>query len=212
MVPFTGIGKPFFAIIFTNETGKSRDLIIATSWQKSSKFDWFGFIPFHKYFPNKSKHQQCPHVQSVLLPRFYVNRSPISQLAIHNTIKTFVIFSFRYLFKMKSRADDIFQRLQKGKNWNQQKRPLLVALATETDKDVDKNSCRNNQATEHGNKYDKNTRGSLFHLHRFGRIVTYCIKWNIIVVFAFGLCFYQEVLFLQIVQSYHQTADVLFEM
>ena len=105
-----------------------------------------------------------------------------------------------------------FPKTSKGKkNRNQQKRPLFVALATETDKDVDKNSCRNNQATEHGNKYDKNTRGSLFHLHRFGRIVTYCIKWNIIVVFAFGLCFYQEVLVLQIVQSY-QTADVLFEM
>ena len=86
-----------------------------------------------------------------------------------------------------------------------------MALATEKDEDVDKNSCRNNQATEHGNNYDKNTRGSLFHLNRFGRIVTFCIKWNII-AYAFGLCFYQEVLVLQIVQSYHQTADVLFEM
>ena len=106
-----------------------------------------------------------------------------------------------------------FPKTSKGKKTGiNKKRPLFMALATETDKDVDKNSCRNNQATEHGNKYDKNTRGSLFHLHRFGRIVTYSIKWNIIVVFAFGLCFYQEVLFLQIVQSYHQTADVLFEM
>ena len=87
------------------------------------------------------------------------------------------------------------------------KRPLFVALPTEKVKDVDKNSCWNNQATEHGNNSDKNTRGSLFfYLNRFGRIVTFCIKWNII-AYAFGLCFYQEVFVFHIVQPYHQTAD-----
>ena len=64
-----------------------------------------------------------------------------------------------------------------------------MALATETDKDVDKNSCRNNQATEHGNNYDKNTRGSLFHLNRFGRlthIVSNGISLHLVhLVFAF---------------------------
>ena len=68
-----------------------------------------------------------------------------------------------------------------------------------------------NQATEDGNNYDKNTRGYLFHLNRFGRIVTFCVNVNII-VYAFGLCFYQEALVLQIVQPYQQAADVLFEI
>ena len=45
-----------------------------------------------------------------------------------------------------------------------------------------------------------------FYLNRFGRIVTFCIKWNII-AYAFGLCFYQEVFVFHIVQPYHQTAD-----
>ena len=89
----------------------------------------------------------------------------------------------------KSRADDIFQRLQKRKKTGiNRKRPLFVALATEKDKDVDKNSCQNNQATEHGNNYYKNTRGSLFHLNRFGRlshIVSNGISLPVHLVFAF---------------------------
>ena len=83
-----------------------------------------------------------------------------------------------------------FPKTSKGKKTGiNKKRPLFVALATETDKDVDKNSCRNNQATEHGNKYDMNTRGSLFHLHRFGRIVTlsHCRIWSLLLPRSIGL-------------------------
>ena len=123
----------------------------------------------------------------MLLPRFYVNKSPIFRWAIHITIKTFVIFFFRYLFKITSRRH--FPKTSKGKKTGiNRKRPLFVALATEKDKDVDKNSCRNNQATEHGNNYDKNTRGSLFHLNRFGRLshfVSNGISLPVHLVFAF---------------------------
>ena len=82
----------------------------------------------------------------------------------------------------------------KGKKLESTEKDFVV-LATEKVKDVDKNSCWNNQATEHGNNSDKNTRGSLFfiYLNRFGRIVTFCIKWNII-IYVFGLCIYQEAL------------------
>ena len=76
-----------------------------------------------------------------------------------------------------------------------------MALATEKNKDVDKNSCWNNQATEYGNNYDIPFFTSI-------ALVEFCIKWNIIVVIAFGLCFYQEVLVLQIVQIVFEVIQV----
>ena len=69
------------------------------------------------------------------------------------------------------------------------KRPLFVALPTEKVKDVDKNSCWNNQATEHGNNSDKNTRGSLFFISialvELSHFVSNGISLSMHLVFAF---------------------------